>query len=65
MCQYGLDGPGIENRCGRKFSAHVLAFRPETHPASCSAGTESFFEAKRPGRGADHAALLASRLRMG
>jgi len=38
---YGLDGPGIESRWGRDFSAPVQT-RPGTHPASCTIGTGSF-----------------------
>jgi len=50
--RYGLDGPGIESRRGEIFRT-----RPENpggHPASCTVGTGSFPEAKRPGRGVDH-----------
>ena len=50
---YGLDGPGIESRCGRDFSAPVQT-GPEAHPASCTMGTGSFHGGKvRPGRDAD------------
>jgi hypothetical protein len=42
---YGLDGPGIKSRWR-------AALRPT--PASCTMGTGSFPEVKRPGRGADH-----------
>ena len=38
---YGLDGPGIESRWGRDFSAHVQT-GPGDHPASCTMGTGSF-----------------------
>ena len=44
--RYGLDGPGIESRKGEIFRT-----RPETpgaYPASCTMGTGSFPEAKRP-----------------
>ena len=37
----GLDGPGIESRWGRDFSAPVQT-GPGAHPASCSMGTASF-----------------------
>jgi hypothetical protein len=52
---YGLDGPGIEKKIplGAKFFAHVQTI-PGAHPASCTVGTGSFLEVKRPGRGADH-----------
>jgi hypothetical protein len=46
--RYGLDGPGIESRCGgAKFSAPVQT-GPRAHPASYTIGV------KRPGRGVDH-----------
>jgi hypothetical protein len=38
---YGLDGPGIEFRCGARFSAPVQT-SPVAHPASCTMGTGSF-----------------------
>ena len=38
---YGLDGPGIESRCGARFSAPVQT-GPGAHPASCTMGTRSF-----------------------
>ena len=44
---YGLDGPGIESRCGR-FSA--VQTGPGAHPASCAMGTGSFLGVKK-GRG--------------
>jgi len=37
---YGLDGPGIESRWGRDFSATVQT-GPGAHPASCTMGTGS------------------------
>ena len=39
--RYGLDGPGIESRCGRDFSAPVQT-SPGSHPASCTMSTGSF-----------------------
>ena len=50
---YGLDGPGIESRCGARFSASVQT-GPGHHPASYTMGTESFPVVKRPGPGVDH-----------
>ena len=50
---YGLDGPGIESRWGRHFSAPVQ-IGSGTHPASYTVGTVSFPGAKRPGHGIDH-----------
>ena len=46
---YRLDGPGIESRCGVRFSAPVQT-GPGAHPASCTMGTGSFPGAKS-GRG--------------
>ena len=50
---YGLDGPGIESRCGARFSAPVQT-GPGDNPASCTMGTGSFPGGKeRPGRDAE------------
>ena len=51
--RYGLDGPGIEFRWGARFFAPVQT-GPGVHPASCTMGTGSFPEGKRPRRGVDH-----------
>jgi len=51
--RYGQDGPGIESRCGARFSAPVQT-GPGAHPASYTMGTGSFLGVKRPGRGVDH-----------
>jgi hypothetical protein len=51
--RYGLDGPGIESRCGARYSAPVQTNRG-THPASYKMGTGSFPGVKRPGLGVDH-----------
>ena len=37
---YGLDGPGIESRCGRDFPP--VQTGPGAHPASFKMSTESF-----------------------
>ena len=37
---HGLDGPGIESRCGARFSAPVQT-GPGAHPACCTIGTGS------------------------
>ena len=50
---YGMDGPGIESRCGASFSAPFQTGHG-AHPASCTMGTASFPAVKRPGRGVDH-----------
>ena len=50
--RYGLDGPGIESRCGAKFSAPVQT-GPGDHQASYTMGNASFLGVKRLGRGAD------------
>ena len=49
--RFGLDGPGIESRLGARFSAPVQT-GPGAHPASCTMGTGSLPEVKRPERGA-------------
>jgi len=49
---YGLDGPGIESRCGEIF--RTVQTSPEAHPASCAMDTGSFQGVKRPGRDVDH-----------
>jgi len=59
---YGLDGPGIESRWGRRFSAPVQT-GSGAHPDFCTMGTGSFSGVKRPGRGVDHPPLLAPGLR--
>ena len=51
--RYMLYGPGIESRCGERFSAPVQTV-PGVHPASYTMGTESFSGVKRPERGVDH-----------
>ena len=38
--RYTLDGPGIESRCGARFSAPVQT-SPVAHPSSCTMGTRS------------------------
>jgi hypothetical protein len=58
---YGLDGPGIENRW--RCFAHVQTGHG-VHPAPCTLGTGSFQGVKRPGRGADYPPLLVSKLRL-
>jgi hypothetical protein len=53
---YGLDGPGIEFRCGTRLSAPVQT-GPGAHPFAYTMGTGSLSEGegvKRPRRGADH-----------
>ena len=50
---YALDGPGVESRWGRRFSAPVQT-GPGAHPSSYSMGTESFSGVKRLGCGVDH-----------
>ena len=51
--RYGLNGPGIESRQGRDFSAPVQT-GPGAYPASYTVGTASFPGVKRPGRDVDH-----------
>jgi hypothetical protein len=45
--RYGLDGPGIEPRCGARFSA-LGQTGLGAHPASFTMGTGSFLGVKRP-----------------
>ena len=54
--RYGLDSPGIESRCGTRFSAPAQTC-PGAHPASCTMGV------KRPRRGINHPPRLAPRLK--
>jgi hypothetical protein len=49
---YGLDGPGSNPGGGEIF--RTRPDRPAAYPASCTMGTGSFPEVKRPRRGADH-----------
>ena len=58
--RYGLDGPGIESRWKRDFSARVQT-GPGAHPASHTMSTASFPGVK--GRGVDHPPYLAPRLK--
>ena len=51
--RYGLGGPGIESRWGKRFSTPVQTGRG-THPTSYTMGTGSFLVVKRPERGGDH-----------
>jgi hypothetical protein len=52
--RYGLDGPGIESRCGVRDFPHP--YRPSlgAHPASYTMVTGSFLGVKRSGRGVNH-----------
>ena len=49
----GLDGLGIEYRCGVRFFATVQT-DPGAHPTSYPMGTPFFPRVKRPGRGVYH-----------
>jgi len=51
--RFGLDGLGIESRCGARFTAPVQTV-PGAHPASYAVSTGSFPGVNRPGRGVDH-----------
>jgi hypothetical protein len=51
--RYGLEGAGIEYRCGARFSAPVQT-GSESHPASYTMDTGSFPGVMRPGRGVNH-----------
>ena len=50
---YGLDGPGMESRCGARCSTPFQT-GPGAHTASYTMGTGSFPGLKRSGRGVDH-----------
>jgi len=50
---HGLDGPGIEYRCGTRFSSPVQ-IGSEAHPASYIMDTGSFLGVMWPERGLDH-----------
>ena len=62
VTRYGLDGPGIESRWGRDFSAPVQT-GSEAHPASYTMGTGPFPGVKQPGRGVNHPPHLSPRLK--
>jgi len=49
---YGLDGPGIEARCGEIFHTHPDL--PWGLPSLLTMSTRSFPGVKRLGRGAEH-----------
>ena len=46
--RYGLDGLGIESRCGARFSVPCPTF-PGAHPVSYTMGTTSFSGGKAAG----------------
>ena len=60
--RYGLDGPGIESRCGKGFSAPVQT-GPGAHLVFYTMGTESFPGVKRPGRGVDSPLLSSAEVK--
>jgi hypothetical protein len=60
--RYGLDSPDIESRWRARLSVPVQT-GPEAHPASCTMGTGSVPEVKRPVRGVDHPPHLVPRLK--
>jgi hypothetical protein len=60
--RYGLDGTGIEARCGRDFP-HPSRSAPEAQASFYTMGTRSFPVVKRPGRGFDNPPSLAPRLK--
>ena len=62
--RYGLDGLGIEFRCGARFSVPVQT-GPGAYPASYTMRTGSFPGVKRPGRGADHPPHLSAEVMKG
>ena len=46
--RYGLNGPGIESRCGARFSTPIKT-NPGAHPASYTMGTGLFPGGKTAG----------------
>ena len=56
------NGPGMESRWGARFSA-LIQTSSGSHIASCTMGTGSFPELKRPGRDVDHPPHQAQRLK--
>jgi hypothetical protein len=63
--RYGMDGQGIESRCGARFSAPVQT-GTKAHPAFCTMGTGSLSRAvKRSRRGVHDPPHLAPRLKSG
>ena len=60
--RYGLDGPGIDSRWGRDFSAPVQTGRG-AHPAYYTMATGSFLGVNRSGSGVDHPPHLMLRLK--
>ena len=52
--RYGLEGPGIEFRCGRDFLQPSRQNPGPTQPPICTVGTESFQGVARPRRGIDY-----------
>ena len=59
--RYGLDGPGIEFRCGAIFSVHVQKC-PESHPGLIYKGYRVFPGGKRTDCCADH--LISSSVKL-
>ena len=58
---YGLEGPGIESRCGRNFPhPSRLSLGPTQSPIQWVPGL--FSGVKRPGRGVEHPSHKAPRL---
>ena len=53
MPRYGLDGPEIESRWGKRYFAPAHT-GPVVRPASYTMGTGSFPEVKWPKLGVDH-----------
>ena len=52
--RYGMEGTGIESRCGTGFSTLVQTSLVVAHLASYKMGRGSLPGVKRPGRGVDH-----------
>jgi hypothetical protein len=60
--RYGLDGPGIEARCWRKFPCQSKpALEPTQPPVQWVPGL--FRGVKRPGRGVDHPPISSAEVK--
>jgi hypothetical protein len=62
VTRYGLDGPGMESRWRRDFSAPAQT-DPGAHPVSYTMGTGPFPGVKRPGCDVDHPPHVMPRLK--
>jgi len=59
---YGLEGPGIESRCGGDIPHPSRPDLGPSNPASHITGIGSLPGVKRPGRGVDHQPLSGAEI---